>query len=890
MVNFEIMIAKTGNDSAKWLPLWMHLKDTAGIMECLVEDYISDSFAEICGLEKEMLQKTAIFLAYVHDIGKATVSFQYKIGKKLPERRSVLEHFGVQFPDFYEADTLRKTPHALAGEEILRFLEVPSGIAAIVGSHHGIPSEYSQVRNQDLTQTKRDIEAFENYYGGYGMTENVQIFQSCWKEILEKALQYSGFRSIADIPDPERSAQMILTGLLIMADWIASNTLFFPLLSVDSMEPEYENYPNRVEQAWEQVDFTEIWKSERNTYDDDTFENSFNFLPSSVQRAVLDIVQNLQKPGLLILEAPMGCGKTEAALASAELLAEKCKKKGLFFGLPTQATANGIFPRILNWAEKQSEEFYHSVQLQHGSADLNETFQSIQKGIPEEETDSGIIIHNWFCDNKKACLADFVTATVDQMLMMALKRKHVMLLHLGLAEKVVIIDEVHAYDAYMNQYLEMALLWLGAYHTPVILLSATLPATRKMALIKSYLGIKRIDEKYGKETSYPLLTWTEGDTILQSVLPYEGKHSSIEIRKCAGEDSIPEIRQIVENGGCVGVIVNTVKRAQKFADYIRNATAADVILYHAQYLLPDRAEKEKLILERIGKNSTYAQRKGLVVVGTQVLEQSLDIDFDYLVTDICPMDLLLQRIGRLHRHQRMERPDVAQKPVCVVMMDEAENENTASSTIYSDWLLHKTASELPDTILLPDEISTLVQNVYQASDESKEYREYQNQNKILQQRANSFRIKTPKGKDIHDILIRNVMDSAAEASVRDGISSIEVLVMQRKSDGRIYFLPGHYDEEQVLPIPDDEQSRRIAEQKMRLPSIFSQKWNIDKVIWEIEEQCKAHIQSWQNSHWLRGQLVLLLDDTLEAVLSGFQLHYSFENGLQYEKKEDGNEG
>ena len=101
--------------------------------------------------------------------------------------------------------------------------------------------------------------------------------------------------------------------------------------------------------------------------------------------------------------------------------------------------------------------------MKHGSSALNTCFQKIQRGIPEQETDSGLIVHSWFCDNKKACLADFVVATVDQMLMMALKRKHVMLLHVGLSEKVVVIDEVHAYDAYMNEYLEMALQWLGYY-------------------------------------------------------------------------------------------------------------------------------------------------------------------------------------------------------------------------------------------------------------------------------------------------------------------------------------------------------------------------------------------------------------------------------------------
>lgn len=170
---------------------------------------------------------------------------------------------------------------------------------------------------------------------------------------------------------------------------------------------------------------------------------------------------------------------------------------------------------MMQWGEKQSQNFYHSIQLKHGSSALNTCFQKIQRGIPEQETDSGLIVHSWFCDNKKACLADFVVATVDQMLMMALKRKHVMLLHVGLSEKVVVIDEVHAYDAYMNEYLEMALQWLGYYKTPVILLSATLPASRRMSLVRAYLGIRESEKAFENEMGYPLLTWTDGTEIRQ---------------------------------------------------------------------------------------------------------------------------------------------------------------------------------------------------------------------------------------------------------------------------------------------------------------------------------------------------------------------------------------
>ena len=119
---------------------------------------------------------------------------------------------------------------------------------------------------------------------------------------------------------------------------------------------------------------------------------------------------------------------------------------------------------------------------------------------------------------------------------------------------------------------------------------------------------------------------------------------------CTEDAVLAVVQNVVEHGGCVGVIVNTVKRAQTFAEEIRNQTHAKVLLYHAQFIFPDRTLKEQALLKTVGKDSSAEVRRGTVVVGTQVLEQSLDIDFDLLITDICPMDLLLQRIGRLHRH------------------------------------------------------------------------------------------------------------------------------------------------------------------------------------------------------------------------------------------------
>lgn len=871
------LMAKTGKNSSEWLPLLQHLQDTADIMSCLCDEFLSSSFAKACGLEENEFRKLAIFLAAVHDIGKAIVVFQYKIGDKLPDRKSALEASGINFDVSYDKEKAKQTPHALAGEEILNLLGCPECVSAVVGSHHGVPAE----NFQDLSMPKFEIAFYENYYGRD--KGNIKVLQDIWQTIFDMALEYAGFSDVSELPKIDCSAQMLLSGLLIMADWLASNTELFPLLSLEELKPADTM---RAEHAWERLYFPQMWKPEKVIMSDDDFKDTFGFAPRSVQSEVLKIVENSENPGIYIFEAPMGCGKTETSLAASEILGAKFGKNGGFFGLPTQATANGIFPRILSWAETQSTELYHSVQLNHGSAALNPLFQNIQRGIPQEESDSGLIIHNWFCDSKKACLADFVTATVDQMLMLALKRKHVMLLHLGLSEKVVIIDEVHAYDAYMNEYLEMALQWLGSYNTPVILLSATLPSARRMSLIRAYLGIKKSDDRFEKEQGYPLLTWTDGKDIRQQKLSYDGAHKTVSVNTCVSDDVVQLVKNVTENGGCVGIIVNTVRRAQMFAELLQDN--AKVLLYHAQFVLPDRAKKEKQLVDLVGKNSTPESRNGLVVVGTQVLEQSLDIDFDMLITDICPVDLLLQRMGRLHRHDRGERPDTAQTPVCYVVTDEYTDKHSASRKIYSDWLINKTFDILPDSITLPDDISPLVQEVYSATGDEC-YDKYIDERKKSIGRADSFRIRKPKDSDIHRLLSRPIEtgdEQLAQAAVRDGISSFDVLLMRLSSDEKIHFLPDQYGGAEVSEYPDDEECRRIAEQKLRLSTMFCQSLNIDKNIRELENNCMKYIAGWKKSSWLKGQLVLFLDDDLNGELDGYDLHYSFEKGLEFTKKEE----
>ena len=867
----KLYIAKSEVTNSYWLPLWIHHIDTYNVMQYLMNEFVSDSITHSCALDRTFLKKTALFLSLVHDIGKATVGFQYKIAFNVPQRAQFLKHY-LDIPNRMDMTEIQNTPHAYSGESILIYNGCPESIAAVVGSHHGVPAELAE----DLTCNRKDIVGYRVYFGD--TDKNRSNLEESWNFMIQNALFKSGFDSIRELPNINTQAQMLLSGLLITADWIASNTDLFPLISIDDDGDEID-FERRTLNALDNLKFTKQWNAERNTYSDKDFEETFGFLPRAVQKCMIEIAQTVDDPGLFILEAPMGCGKTEAALSCAELIASKCKKNGLFFGMPTQATANGIFPRVVNWAEKQSEEFYHCVQLQHGNAALNETFQKIQRGIPEEESDSGVIVHSWFCDSKKSCLADFVVATVDQLLMLALKRRHVMLLHLGLSEKVIIIDEVHAYDAYMNQYLERTLQWLGAYHTPVILLSATLPSKRRMSLVRAYLNQKTSNEVFEKNISYPLLTWTDGGKIMQKALPSNADKKTIRISKCNNKDLIEIVRSAVSFGGCVGIIMNTVSHAQSAAKLIQNEITDNILLYHAQYIMPDRAAKEEILLERIGSDSKPEKRQGFVVIGTQVLEQSLDIDFDILIIDICPVDFLLQRIGRLQRHLR-KRPNGFSQPVCYVLTDEYDDDNSGSKSIYGTWLLKETLEHIPDIVTLPDDISPLVQKVYDSFDDSDEYKNYKNKKDISVRKAGSFLLKKPTCRNIHGLLERTVNDSQAEASVRDGTASIEVLVMKLYSDGTIGFI----DDSKLSDKLTDEECKHIASQRLRLPSIFSSKWCIDKTLAELEKKCKQYISDWQKHYLLKDKLVLFFDENNESELAGYRLRYDFIYGLTYDKE------
>lgn len=904
---------KSGPRSSNlWLPTWVHSCDTAGVMRNLCSEWIPDSVKNATNLQ-DKLDRFSVFIAYVHDIGKFSADFIRKIstGKNTTELpQNIIENLrkinvlddSYNFTESYS--------HAFLGAMIFEKLSeefpVPKGIPAVVAAHHGKPLKSNEMNyNSDCTI---------NLYGRKGENGDLaQIYRKLWLEWLNFSLKQAGYSHPSELPTPDVKTQMLLCGLLVMADWIASNTSYFPLIGEDD-SGENLDFVKRADTAWKNLNLQAGWMPGTLTMDDEAFMDRFNFLPNSVQREFMQAVQESVEPGIFILEAQMGVGKTEAALCGAELLSEKKNSGGIFFGLPTQATANGIFPRVLAWSEKQADEVKLAVRLAHGMAALNKDYQDLFEQSHSNYTDEtgGLVVHSFFSGRKQALMANIVVGTVDQLLMMALKQKHVMLRHLGISGKIVIIDECHAYDAYMNQYLDRALCWLGQYGVPVIILSATLPLKRRRELIEAYLNVKNIkDELWSKNCGYPLLTWTDGEKVCQRALETDADEKTVTLHRLQDENNLSDLlREKLSGGGCAGVIVNTVKRAQMIAELLRkNLMDKTVILAHANFLATDRAEREEELCALLGKKSTPEQRNNLIVVGTQVLEQSLDIDFDFMVTDLCPMDLLLQRLGRLHRHtfRNAERPLLLKDAECYVM-GAGDVLDGGAKAVYNEWLLYRTRELLPDRITMPADIPNLVQDTYQDPDFSKEqadatdgtaeilWDDFILNQKSKKKRADAFKLGMPKKcgtiNGMLDTLLptasfdnEKTMEERVEAAVRDGEPSISVLVMIcYKDTEEIGFLPWHNNGQRfpASSLPYEEICKEIARQQLHLPAVFSKGCNIRKTIDELEDKTRS-LAVWQQSRWLKGELFLLLDENCEASLSGYSLRYDWKIGLTYTK-------
>lgn len=675
--------------SDEWGLLITHLSDAGHVARLLWRRWTPDStknvLARVVG-SVELAEKIAVFAAAVHDAGKASPAFSSQSGKRIPDLlRTGLPLDGMG----------GEAPHTLVGglavlraflgggnEHTVRDGSLVHALAATTWAHHGrFPAR--MVPHTAMREPSRRA--------GYGYTLRGEATrwvdaQDCLVLAARRAAGFTDteWEAIKGMPAPAELTT-VLSGFVVMCDWIASNQDYFPLGLVPPRPDR-----SRAEIAFKQLDFgANRWAPKRIGAGDvdEVFSRRFAFATAvrPLQHALVKHVEALpDTPGLVILEAPTGQGKTEAALLAAETLAQRHGCSGVFVALPTRATSDAMYRRVSTWLRGQNAAL--TAHLTHGKSEFNEEYNSAFDRLktttpiydvdgaqhPTHETDTCCReLEEWFRGGSQVFLSDFTVGTIDQLLLSAAASKHYAMRHLALSGKVVIIDEVHASDMFMSAYLSRALRWLGRIGVPVIALTATLTPTTRRVLHSAYSGssdeylpryVPRKRELTFSQagfpdaedvTAYPVITSSHPTATSLEVSTVEPPASrTVDVEQTdlmKPEDVAEHMLRVVGDQGCAALIFNTVARAQSAYRVLREAAHDDVLMLHSRFTAQDRGERERRLLDMVGPRGTRPKR--LIVISTQVLEQSLDADFDVMYSDIAPLDLVVQRAGRLHRHR-----------------------------------------------------------------------------------------------------------------------------------------------------------------------------------------------------------------------------------------------
>ncbi|MDT0329905.1 CRISPR-associated helicase Cas3' [Nocardiopsis lambiniae] len=937
----RVVWAKHDFDTNDWLPLYRHMADSAAVATLLWDEWLPPQvrrlIADALPGGEDDARLLTVWLCCVHDIGKATPAFAGQVDVLADDMRAN----GLATPSRKQLPDHSYAPHGLAGQLILRdWLVTRHGwterathqLTVVVGGHHGVQP------------TNTGILAADKRPALLRTPGNEQAWLDVQHELLDVAADRTGVTPRlaawrdAKLPQP---VQVLLSSLVITADWIASNPDLFPLFPNAGTRSQD---PVRTREAWRLLDLPAQWRPrEPPGTPAELFATRFALPPGAnprpVQEQAVEAARAMPAPGLMILEAPMGEGKTEAALTVAEVFAARSGAGGCFVALPTMATSNAMFDRFLSWLAHVPgmPQEAASVFLAHSKAHLNEDYLALMGGGVTLDLDrdggddrdsTSLIAHRWLRGRKKGMLASFAVGTVDQLLFMGLKTRHLVLRHLALAGKTVVVDEAHAYDTFMNTYLDRALTWLGEYGVPVVILSATLPARRRRELVAAYTGDHGGHDHVEQARAHPLITTaTPGAPANVLAPPASGRGTDVLVEPLADDLDTLGARLTAElvDGGCALVIRNTVARVHEAAAHLRDIFGeGTVTVAHSRFLDLDRAANDADLVAAYGPPGRGADRPARhIVVATQVVEQSLDVDFDLLVTDLAPIDLVLQRMGRLHRHPRgddqAERPERLRRARCLITgvdwTTTPPDPVRGSRTIYGAHVLLRSLAVLRSrleartdaerTVRLPDDISPLVQDAYADDDalippawkdEAEEARTaHEVTHVVRQEKADVFLLDEPKrpGRALIGWVDAGVGDAddshKGRAQVRDTAESLEVLVARRSTDGTVTTVPWLPDERGGLELPThtappSDAARALLASALRLPYQFTVGAAIDRAIEELEADM---VPAWQtkDAHWIAGELVLFLDENDRAELAGHHLHYTRTDGLKATRAE-----
>ncbi len=730
----------------KWHPLVYHSLDVAAVgFEYLnQEKVISDWFcSELSCNHSEWLQWSSFWLV-LHDLGKFSEAFQSQKPELFeilqgrepnPEKSYTERHdsLGQWLWCDYLAD--RAIENGWFGEITeVRMPSLDIWMRSVTG-HHGQPPK--------VPPPFGDI---DSYYSKSDKKTSL-VFAQAMRDLLLPQSAAAMSTALDDIQFEHVSQALSwwFAGITVLADWLGSNTDYFPYQAVHMSLEEYWHYARRQAKKALRDSGVVSHKVVANLTFSDLFEEIP--IPSPLQQWATD-ADISEEPQIFLLEDVTGAGKTEAALTLAYRLMEKGAANGFFIGLPTMATSNAMYDRAANFYKALFEGDANLV-LAHGSRQLVENFaKSIlprshtKDDFEQQDETASARCTAWLADhNKRALLSQAGVGTIDQVLLGVLHSKHQSLRLLGLFHKVLIVDEVHACDAYMQGVLEALLEFHARAGGSAILLSATLPNQMKQALLNAYAnGCDSICSSIEND-KYPLATtWrasrTEPDEIELATREAVKRTVTIDYRHQQAE-IVAIIDAALAAGQCVCWIRNTVTDAtEAFELFARRLPPEKLILFHARFALNDRLAKEEDVLAAFGPNSESGERSGRLVIATQVIEQSLDVDFDLLISDLAPIDRLIQRAGRLRRHNRdtsgnrlaIGEPDQRGMPLMVVFGPAWSEEPAAhwfksafpkAAGVYPDhsqlWLTAKALQVGKFT--MPEDARTLIEGVFGGASE-----------------------------------------------------------------------------------------------------------------------------------------------------------------------------
>jgi len=676
------------------------------------------------GVRSDVTLRLVQGLVALHDIGKVAAAFQMKVpehsrwGRPARPAGARLRH-GEAGLLLWEAQLGHRLSHHLGGHATYAL----KPLAEAIFGHHGQP-----VAAPDPDGVQGVLTAEE-------LADALALGTELFLHFVPEAVPLARGRGSL------KRASWWLAGVTTLADWIGSNERWFEYAPPSRPLQDYAaQATDRAERAVSEAGVRAAHARPLTSFAALTGSGAGTLEPTPAQAWAATVELPTDGGVFAVIEDVTGSGKTEAAQMLVHRLLAAGRVAGAYWAMPTQATANAMYDRQAPIIGRLFDTDAHrpSLVLAHGQARLDARFRSAlivtpsdvhNDDVGDDDDTSSMSCAAWLAhDRRRALLADIGAGTIDQALLAVLPTRFNALRLAGLADKVLVLDEVHAYDAYVLRELEQLVRFVAVLGGSIVLLSATLPLERRQGLLQAWRDGCGVSAPTGVAddtgtAGYPcvLLSSCKGSTVVKSVPATARSRRSVPLGWCSSEaEGLDALATAVSSGQAAAWIRNTVGDCLRAAGLARLRGLAPIV-FHARFAQCDRHAVEREVLRRAGVASGPAERSGLLVIATQVIEQSLDLDFDLLVTDLAPADLVLQRAGRLWRHPGRSRP-AGSTCRLLVIQPEGRTEDPVrwlrnlggSARVYRPDVLWRSAGVLEAAGVLetPDGVRDLVEAVY----------------------------------------------------------------------------------------------------------------------------------------------------------------------------------